>query len=85
MTRDQKLATGVLLLVVGLVWLFLSLIWMPPVTLAMAYAFAYVKADPPGVLVRASWALEIVTSLATLFYGAYSVVRFGLAHRANPV
>jgi len=36
-TGDQKHALGVLLLVVGIIWLFFIVIWMPPVTLAVIW------------------------------------------------
>jgi hypothetical protein len=37
MTRDQKHALGVLLLIVGIIWFFFILIWMPPLTMAVIW------------------------------------------------
>ena len=37
MNSDRKHALGVFLLVVGSIWLFFILIWMPPLTLAVLW------------------------------------------------
>ncbi len=62
MTNDQKHALGVFLLVVGSIWFFFCLIWMPPLTLAVLWFLAKIAFEPDirfGALLYAEFALAL--------------------------
>lgn len=75
MTRDQKFATGVLLLVVGVIWLFFVVIWMPPLLSAVILILVWLRIDgflPSG---PSSFYMEYGLSLSLIGYAIYLLVR----------
>jgi hypothetical protein len=75
MTRDQKFATGVLLLIVGMIWLFFVVIWMPPLLSAVIWILVWLRTDrflPAG---PSLFYMEYGMSLSLIGYAIYLLVR----------
>jgi hypothetical protein len=74
MTSDQKHALGVLLLVVGTIWFFFILIWMPPLTMAVLW-LAIKSGLDPLIVTRGLLYAEVVLALSAICMGLYINVR----------
>jgi hypothetical protein len=75
MTQDQKFATGVLLLIVGVIWLFFVVIWMPPLAFAVFYAFALLRVVPSESFGHTLYYVEYTMPLCLIGYAIYLLVR----------
>jgi len=75
MTQDQKFATGVLFLIVGVIWLFFVVIWMPPLAFAVVWIFIWLRIDMPRLFGNALFYMEYVMSLSLIGYAIYLLVR----------
>jgi hypothetical protein len=75
MTSDQKHASGVLLLTLGLIWLFFILIWMPPLTTAVIWLSVKIGFDSDFKSVMVARALlcgEGILALIAVGVGLYT-------------
>jgi hypothetical protein len=87
MTRDQKHALGVLLLVVGAIWFFFIAIWMPPLTMAvfwLAFKIGFNSVFNSVIVSRSLLYGEGVLSLSTFGMGLYINLRRLMTQKTNP-
>lgn len=75
MTQDQKFATGVLFLIVGVIWLFFVAIWMPPLLSAVAWMLVWLRTDISRPFGLALFYMEYVMALSLIGYAVYLLVR----------
>ena len=74
MTGDLKHALGILLLILGTIWLFFCLIWMPPVTTAVVWLEIVMRLNS-GIPTRFVLYSEFVLSLSAIGAGLYINLR----------
>jgi len=82
MRSDKKHALGVLLLLVGIIWILFLLIWMPPLTetlIWLAIRIGYVSIFDSVAVSRTvfygEWALALGTFSAGLYLNLHHVLR----------
>jgi hypothetical protein len=84
MTRDQKHALGVLLLVVGAIWFFFIVIWMPPLTMAVIWLAIKIGFDSvlnSVIVTRSLLYGEGVLALSAISIGLYINLRHLTRHQ----
>jgi hypothetical protein len=74
MTNDQKHALGVLLLIVGTIWFFFCVIWMPPLTMAALWIVIKIGFEPDH-LPKILFYSEGVLALCAIGLGLYINLR----------
>ncbi len=87
MTHDQKHALGVLLVIVGAIWLFRIVIWMPPVTIAviwLAIKFGFDSVFNSVIVSRSLLYGEGGLALSAIGVGLYINLRRLMPQKANP-
>jgi hypothetical protein len=82
MTNDQKHALGVFLLIVGIIWFFFWIIWMPPLTMAVLWIVAKIGFEP-NILVKILFYSEVVLALSAIGLGLYINLRRLMPEKKN--
>jgi hypothetical protein len=82
MTNDQKHALGVFMLIVGIVWFFFWIIWMPPLTFAVLWIVAKIGFEP-NVLVKILFYSEALLALCAIGLGLYINLRRLMPEKKN--
>jgi hypothetical protein len=83
MTNDQKHALGVFLLIVGIIWFFFCVIWMPPLTMALIWLEISLGFEP-DVLPRVFLYCEFALVLCAVGAGLYLNVRRLMTKKIKP-
>jgi hypothetical protein len=77
MSNDAKQARNAAFMVLGLIWGFFVLIWMPPLTSAVVFGLIWLKA-PDSFVSAITWGVmraEFVMPPWVIAYGLYSLIR----------
>jgi hypothetical protein len=88
MTSDQKHALGVLLLVVGAIWFFFIVIWMPPLTMAvfwLAFKIGFNSVFDSVIVSRSLLYGEGVLALSAIGTGLYINLRRLMRRRQTKI
>jgi hypothetical protein len=83
MTNDQKHALGVFLLIVGIIWFFFWIIWMPPLTFAVLWIVAKTGFEP-NILVKILFYSEALFALCAVGLGLYINLRRFMPEKIRP-
>jgi hypothetical protein len=76
MSNDAKQARNASFIVLGLIWGFLVLIWMPPLTYAVVFGLIWLKVpDSFDWAITGVMRAEFVMPPCVIAYGLYSLIR----------